>query len=231
MSELADSGRVDAIVPVRDGAPYLAEAIESMLGQTRPPDRVIVVDDGSSDDSAAIAERFGGPVELLRQPPSGGSEALNRGLEASDAPLVTFLDADDLWEPRKLELQLAALAADPALEAVYGHVVEFADNGLSDSVARSGAIAGLTKSTLLIRRTAIERVGHFDTGYAVADFPEWYSRCRAAHVSELMLDDVVARRRVHGANVTVRRRDANHAEYLRIARAAIAQRRTATFER
>ena len=231
MSERSDGDRIDAIVPVRDGAPYLAEAIESMLGQTRPPDRVIVVDDGSSDDSATIAERFGGPVEVLRQPPRGGSAALNRGLDTSDAPLVSFLDADDLWEPSKLELQLAALAADPALEAVYGHLVEFADNGLPDSVARPGPIAGLTKTTLLIRRAAVDRVGRFDTGYAVADFPEWYSRCRAAGVVEAVLDDVVARRRVHGTNVTVRKRETNQAEYLRMARAAIAQRRAASPKR
>jgi glycosyltransferase involved in cell wall biosynthesis len=220
--------RIDALIAVRDGAPFLAQAIESALAQTLAPDRVIVVDDGSTDDSAEIAERFGTPVTVLRRPPAGAPAALNAALAESTAPLVAFLDADDLWLPRRLELQAAALARRPEIELVYGHVVEFLDGDGDRLLVRDGPQAGPLKSALLARRSLFDRVGEFDASYAVVDFPEWYARCRAAGAVEELLPDVVAQRRVHGGNVTLQRRDTTHAEYLRLARASLARRRTAT---
>lgn len=217
--------RVDVVIPVRDGAPYLAAAIESVLAQTQPAARIIVVDDGSQDDSAAIAERFRAPVTVLRRPAAGAPFALNAGIAASDAPVVAFLDADDLWEPRKLELQLDLLARRPDVELVFGHMTEFLDGDVRGVEARAGAIAGVGKSTLLSRRTTLDRVGTFDESYAVIDFPEWYSRAQAAGVAEHVIPDVVARRRVHGNNVSLRRKETANAEYLRMARAAVLRRR------
>jgi glycosyltransferase involved in cell wall biosynthesis len=225
------SDRIDAVVAVRDGAPYLAAAIESALGQTRPPERVIVVDDGSSDDSAAIAERFGAPVTVLRQRAAGTPIALNAGLAESNAASVAFLDADDLWLPDKLALQAALLARRPDVEVVFGHIVEFGDGDCEGLEIRTDPAPGLVKSAALARRSTLDRIGHFDTSYAIVDFPEWRARCQAAAVVEHVLDEIVARRRVHGANVTVRRRDATHAEYLRMARAAVTRRRATTGSR
>lgn len=219
------SDRIDAIVAVRDGAPYLAAAIESALGQTRPPDRVIVVDDGSGDASATIAERFGAPVTVLRRPALGAPTALNAALAESDAALVAFLDADDLWLPAKLALQADLLHRRPDVELVFGHVVEFPDGDSDGLVIRTDPAPGMVKSAVMARRSTLDRIGHFDTSYAVVDFPEWRARCQAAGVVEHVLEEVVTRRRVHGANVTLRRRDTTHAEYLRMARAAVARRR------
>jgi glycosyltransferase involved in cell wall biosynthesis len=218
---------IDAIIAVRDGARYLAEAIESVLSQTLPPSRLIVVDDGSSDESAAIAESCGGLVTVLRLPPRGTPAALNAALAESSAPLVGFLDADDVWLADKLELQAALLAERTEVETVYGHVVEFLDDAPPGLVARAEPTPGFVKSALLARRSAFDRVGGFDDSYAVVDFPEWHARCRDAGIVEHMLPAVVARRRVHGANVTVRRRGIAHAEYLRLARATLARRRAA----
>jgi glycosyltransferase involved in cell wall biosynthesis len=217
--------RVDVVIPVRDGAPYLAAAIESVLAQTQPAARIVVIDDGSQDESAAIAERFGAPVTVLRRPAAGAPFALNAGIAASDAPVVAFLDADDLWEPRKLELQLDLLARRPDVELVFGHMTEFLDGVVKGGEARASAIAGVGKSTLLVRRTTLDRVGVFDESYAVIDFPEWYSRAQAAGVVEHLIPDVVARRRVHGNNVSLRRKETANAEYLRMARAAVLRRR------
>jgi glycosyltransferase involved in cell wall biosynthesis len=219
------SDRIDAVVAVRDGAPYLAAAIESALGQTRPPDRVIVVDDGSGDESATIAECFGAPVTVLRRPALGAPTALNAALAESDAALVAFLDADDLWLPGKLALQADLLARRPDVEVVFGHVVEFADGDSEGLEIRTDPAPGMVKSAVMARRSTLDRIGHFDTSYAVVDFPEWRARCQAAGVVEHMLETVVTRRRVHGANVTLRRRDTTHAEYLRMARAAVTRRR------
>src|SRR4051794_33568080 len=97
---------VSVIVPVHNGAEFLAEALNSLLAQTRRPDQIIVVDDGSTDGSADVASRFGTEVTLVRQENRGPSSARNRGLDLASGSHVGFLDADDLWVPDCLSTQL-----------------------------------------------------------------------------------------------------------------------------
>ncbi|QDT14180.1 glycosyltransferase family 2 protein [Alienimonas californiensis] len=108
---------VSAVIPCYNGAAHLRKAVASALVQTVPPREVIIIDDGSTDDSAAIAEAFGDPVRVLRQLNSGESVARNRGIEEAVGTWVAFLDADDLWEPTKIERQLAL--AGPGVVAVH----------------------------------------------------------------------------------------------------------------
>jgi len=113
---------ISVVIPAYDGSAYLSEAIESILAQTAPPGEIIVVDDGSSDGTIEPASRY--PVRVLRTPHRGIGPARNRGVGASSGELIAFLDSDDLWTPRKLELQTAALAAEAA-DIVFGHQEEF----------------------------------------------------------------------------------------------------------
>lgn len=110
---------VSVVIPCYNGAAYLRETLESALAQTHAPLEVIVVDDGSTDDSAAIAESFGPPVRVIRQENRGESAARNVGVRASRGDWIAFLDADDLWDPCKLEAQLAH--TDREVVCVYCH--------------------------------------------------------------------------------------------------------------
>ena len=112
---------ISVVIPVYNGESYLEMAIRSALTQTEPPGEIIVVDDGSTDGSAAIARGFGAPVHCLSQPHAGLSAALNRGIERAHGTFLAFLDADDLWMEAKLARQLDALEANPTLDAVFGH--------------------------------------------------------------------------------------------------------------
>ena len=105
---------ISVVIPCYNAAAFLRATIESILGQTQPVLEVIVVDDGSTDDSANIAESFGPPVRVIRQPNQGESAARNRGIEAAGGEWVAFLDADDLWLPTKIELQAEAIRSAPA---------------------------------------------------------------------------------------------------------------------
>ena len=105
---------ISVVIPCYNAAAFLRATIESILGQTQPVLEVIVVDDGSTDDSANIAESFGPPVRVIRQPNQGESAARNRGIEAAAGEWVAFLDADDLWLPTKVELQAEAIRSAPA---------------------------------------------------------------------------------------------------------------------
>jgi len=221
---------ISAIVPVRDGAPYVEEAIDSILAQTRPAREVIVVDDGSRDGTADVVLGYGDRVTLIRQEPQGVGAAVNSGLDAAQGELISFLDADDAWTPRKLELQCEPLERDPALDMVFGHVEQFISPDLSESErAQLRSVGGhqpaKLKGTMLIRREAVDRVGRFATAWKLVDFVDWYSRAREEGLRELMLDEVVLRRRLHRNNVGRRETDAR-VEYAKAMGAVLRRRRS-----
>lgn len=217
--------RVSAIIPVFNGERFVASAVSSVLGQSRRPDEIIVVDDGSTDRTAEIVKDFTDSVRLVMRPHLGGAAALNAGVEASCHPLLAFLDADDLWTSNKIELQLAAFQADASLDAVFGEVEEFEDREYNvrrpeDITGIRRHLAGISKTTMMIRRETIDRIGLFDPSGGIADFPEWYGRALQASWHTKLVNRVVAYRRIHDHNMSRLQRPALHREYLRIARVA-----------
>lgn len=220
---------VSVIIPVYNGEKYLAEAIESVFSQTRAVTEILVVDDGSTDGSARVAQGFGDRVRYFHQPNGGIGAARNRGVELAQGSFFSFLDSDDLWEPRKLELQMAALEEEGSLDAVFGHVVQFITPEMEER-ERSGILcpaapsAGYVAGTMLIRRDSFFRVGEFSTDVKVGEFIDWYAKALEKGFSHRMLPDVVTRRRLHGNNTTVRHRSAQP-DYVRILKASLDRRR------
>jgi glycosyltransferase involved in cell wall biosynthesis len=106
---------VSVIIPAYRAAGTIARALDSVLAQTAPPAEVFVVDDGSPDDLAAVVAAYGERVTLVRKPNGGAASARNLGLDLARGEFVAFLDADDYWEPHKLERQLALFRAYPEL--------------------------------------------------------------------------------------------------------------------
>jgi glycosyltransferase involved in cell wall biosynthesis len=223
---------VSAIMTVRDGELYIAEAIDSMLGQSAPPDEIVIVDDGSRDSTAAIVEAYGDPVRLIRltqQDPRGQGAALNTALDVIGGELIAFLDSDDLWPLHKLELQGGALDQDPALDLVFGHVEEFISPDLTDEEraelrATDGPVPAKLRGSMLIRREAMRRAGPFSTEWKVAEFVEWYSRVHDDGLQEEMLGNVVLRRRLHRTNIG-RRLKESRVEYVSVMAARLRRRR------
>jgi glycosyltransferase involved in cell wall biosynthesis len=222
-------GRVSVVIPARDVQRYVGEAIESVLGQTVPPHEVIVVDDGSTDETAAVADSYGPPVRCLRRESEGIALALNAGIETSEGELLAFLDADDLWLERKLEMQLAALegGADIAL----CRVEQFISPDLSDAERAAlrpppDEMLGITRGAMVLARDAFERVGPFSDGWVVAEFIDWYAKARDAGLTEVEVPEVLLRRRLHASNTGRRRSDARE-DYPRVMRRLLERRRQA----
>jgi glycosyltransferase involved in cell wall biosynthesis len=227
---VSEAAGVSVVIAVYDGEAYLAEAIDSVLSQTRPPDELVVVDDGSSDSTPAVIAGYGDRLTGIRQEHRGVASALNRGIEATGGEFVAFLDADDLWDPDKLAVQLEVLEREADTEAVFGLVQQFlsgdADPSLADRVViPSSPQPGVFKTTMLIRRRALDRVGRFDESRVNTDFTDWYLRAQEEGLSSHMQQTVVARRRIHGANLGIRRSDRQWPETLDVLKAALDRRR------
>jgi glycosyltransferase involved in cell wall biosynthesis len=203
---------VTAAIPVRDGEAYLAEAIESVLAQSRRCDQVVVVDNGSRDRSAEIARGFAPAVEVVHEPRPGIGAARNAALRAARGDLVAFLDADDLWQPEKTALQLAALEAEPRLQLVFGHVRQFVSPELSEAEAEALRVPlapqpGLYIGAMLARRAAIDAVGPWPEDVRVSDGLSFLLRAKELGLGQAMLAETVTLRRVHGANHSIGNRD------------------------
>jgi len=106
---------IAAVIPAYNVAGYVGRAIESVLAQTRPVDEIIVVDDGSTDNTAEVVKSFGDKVVFIQQPNGGASVARNTAIEAAGGEWIAFLDADDEWLPQKLAEQVALHAENPDL--------------------------------------------------------------------------------------------------------------------
>lgn len=176
------AANVSVIIPVYNAAPWLAATIESVLGQSTPPRQVIVVNDGSTDQSVAITQRYLPQIELAQQPNAGCAHARNRGVALATGDYLAFLDADDYWTSEKLALQLAAFAQTPALEAVWGQVKQTCTitTAQPDAVGFGmDAQDGYNLNTLLIRQQAFHRIGGFDPTIPLTNAVEWLWRAPA----------------------------------------------------
>src|SRR5262249_17462827 len=179
-----------------------------------------------------IARGFAPEVRCVSQEHRGIAAARNRGGSIARGGWIAFLDADDVWERDKLERQLAALADQQGDTIAFGHAVEFASPELSPA-QRAGlrqtrdAIPALLPGTLLAPRKVWEWVGPFSEAWTVGELMEWVVRARELGVCELMLPDVVLRRRLHPSSHTAQNRDAL-GDYARILKAGLDRRREGT---
>jgi glycosyltransferase involved in cell wall biosynthesis len=110
---MSSGASVSTILPAYRAARTIGRAIESILAQTRPPEEILVVDDGSPDDLVEALSPYRDRIELIRRPNGGAASARNLGIEASRGGFITFLDADDCWEPSKIEHQLEIFSRNP----------------------------------------------------------------------------------------------------------------------
>lgn len=197
--------RVSVLIAACNAAAYIAEAIDSVRNQTCPPDEIVVIDDGSSDGTRAIIEGFGGNVVSLSQPNRGQAAALNAALATATGDLLGFCDADDLWTPRKLEIQKDLLEKSGQVDAVFGQVRQFVSPELSEEEQARlrpaiEVLHGELKLCMLIRRPAFEHFGLFEETLPATFFIEWLGRAKRRGLRAAAVDEIVALRRLHLSN-------------------------------
>ncbi|PSB02890.1 glycosyltransferase family 2 protein [Merismopedia glauca] len=222
---------VSVIIPVYNGDRYLKAAIESVLSQTYKSIEIIVVDDGSTDSSAEVAQSFTSLVRYYFQPNSGSGAARNYGIELALGEFIAFLDADDLWLEDKLAIQIAAFNSNPDFDIVMGQVKQFHSPELDETTKAKiycppELMPGNIPSAVLIKREAFTRVGQFHTNWEIGEFIDWYVRATELNLKTMMLPDLVTLRRLHTANKGVQQRQ-NVSQYVHIIKASLDRRRAA----
>jgi glycosyltransferase involved in cell wall biosynthesis len=222
--------RVSVLLACWNAASYVGEAVQSVLDQRPAPHEIIAVDDGSTDRSASVLERFGTRLILIRQANSGVGAALNRAAAEATGDALAFIDADDLWVPGKLARQTAALAADPELDAVFGFMQTFATPDLPEQERSrlrlpEKAEPAFTKNGMLLRGAAFSRLGGFDPERRNADFLAWYARAVGEGFRWRLHPDVVCRRRIHAQNMGRSDRIQQRRDYLLTMKAFLDARR------
>ncbi len=218
--------RISVILPLFNGALYLAEAFDGLARQTHLVDEILVIDDGSTDAGPAIAASHPG-VRLILKEHSGIIPTLNRGLDEATGDLITFLDHDDRWRPDKTAAQLEFLRQHPEVDAVFGRVFQF-----RMTEPRPGRefevpieeLEGVCKGAGMFRRRAFERVGHFGS-QGGHDFLDWYTLGRELGLQFGSLRQIVFDRRQHFSNTGRLDREKHIQSYHATIRAKLARQR------
>jgi glycosyltransferase involved in cell wall biosynthesis len=221
---------ITVVIGAYNAERYLAEAIESVLAQTYRNLELIVVDDGSTDRTGEIAQRYGDPVRCIRQENGGMAASRNRAIPEARGDYLAFLDADDRFPPDKLEQQLAVFEADPELDVVYGHVTEFLSPDLDEAArallrAPEHDVPWPTPNLMLVKRDAFFRVGLFSTDLRVGIGVDWYARATELGLKSTVPPVVVLERRLHAENNGIRERQFKP-QYLHVLKEALDRRRS-----
>jgi glycosyltransferase involved in cell wall biosynthesis len=204
------------VIPAYNAGRWIDETLRSVLDQTRAADEVIVVNDGSTDDTSARARSHGSRVTVIDQPNGGPPAAYNRGFDSAAGDYVAMCPADDLWDPRKLEWNDEALSRDPSIDVLFGRARFFGQangehphprgQGRLDSAAflREMYAADLIPApATVVRRNLHRRLGRFDESLPSEDYEFWMRALRAGAVFFHDPREMV-RLRIHGANVSLR---------------------------
>ncbi|MCG3181676.1 MAG: hypothetical protein BIFFINMI_04075 [Phycisphaerae bacterium] len=224
---------ISVVVPTFNARRFLPEALASILAQTYRPIEVIVADDGSTDGTVELARQWDPPVRVVAQPTAGPAATRNLGAAHAAGPFLAFLDPDDLWMPDKLALQAARFAQRPELDLCVTHVQPFweeevrADGLRYADHPRAQPVPGFATTTLLARRSAMDRLGPFDPGLWFSDAVEWFIRAREAGLVIELMDEVLVRHRMHTSNLTRRRPAGSIDEFARVLKASLDRRRAA----
>lgn len=191
--------KVSVIIPVFNVEKYLAEAIESVLNQTYKNIEIIAINDGSTDYSLQVLERFNDTITILTQENKGPAVALNRGIKAATGEAIALLDGDDIWVDTKIEKQIQEFIYNPALEITFGKMEQFISPelvGMADKFQYfKGQQTFHSKITALFRRDVFEIYGLFPEN-EMLEFMIWFDAAKSGGVVFNQTADVVAHRRI-----------------------------------
>lgn len=208
--------RISVIIPNYNRAQLIGATIENMLNQSLPPSEIIVVDDGSTDDSVEVIRSFGSRVRLIEQTNQGPGAARNQGLEVASGNYIQFMDSDDLVSLNKLEIQLAAIKSSGADFAYCPWVRSIINNKqirFAGPILQSAALPEwksmlewlmgtwcITFQNCLFRRQTLKAAGRFQTDMRIAEDGEYLVRILLTGAQPVFTDGCLVFYRTNGTD-------------------------------
>ncbi|MFC1771196.1 glycosyltransferase family 2 protein [Candidatus Margulisiibacteriota bacterium] len=220
---------VSVIIPVYNGKDCIQRAIKSVLAQTYKHFEIIVIDDGSIDNTSDQVKIFP-EVKLIQQKNLGASKARNVGIELAQGKYIAFLDADDEWLPYKLDIQTIYLDDHPDI----GFILAYQKILLEKNINKPGWLKnehldkpqiGYLPGTMIVRKEIFRKVGLFNTNFSCSDDSEWFFRAKDAGILMKILPQVLLKRYIHKNNMGYKV-EANHKALLEIVRKSIQRKKT-----
>jgi glycosyltransferase involved in cell wall biosynthesis len=210
---------IAVVIPAHNAERFISGSVTAVLSQTRPPDELIVVDDGSTDSTLDELQRFRNEARILTQANRGAGGAYTSGFAAASSDYIARCDADDVWKPTKLEQQIVGLTEHPTVDIAFSGAVNFgaadipAWEGIWDPPPDQGLLErhrftrhmyrydAICASTAIVRRTLFRRLGPFVTPHPCEDYDYWL---RALKVGARFFYDpaILVRYRRHSGSVT-----------------------------
>lgn len=219
---------ISVVMAVYNGAAFLRGALECVRRQTYPRLELIVVDDGSTDESGDIAKSFS-PAHYVHQPNRGIAASRNRGVALASGELLAFLDQDDIWAEDKIARQFDYLKDHPDVAIVLAKErLVFAEGYHSSYWANHRLMAedhvSVVPGAWLVRKRLFDEVGPFDGSFKIADDFDWLNRVLDAGAQYGVVEETLLFKRLHDTNASSRI-DVARAEILALMRASIHRRR------
>lgn len=213
--------RISVVLPTYNRAHFLQAAVDSVFNQTVPIHELILVDDGSTDETRAVVDRMSGPIRYVHQQNRGPAAARNRGMREAKGNWIAFQDSDDLWVADKIQAQISFLARNPHLEFLFGHLSNFSGPREGGPEILNHEVYAYLKShasdlqdlfvwllvenpvptpSVIFHRKCLEKVGYFDETLRCCEDYEYWLRF-AYHCRAGFIDKVLVKRRMHDENL------------------------------
>lgn len=198
---------ITVIIPNYNYGHYLAETFASIEQQSYQPKEIIVIDNSSTDHSLALLKTYEHRIQCISLPSNfGASHARNVGATLATSQYLAFLDADDLWLPKKLETQLNVLQHNTTPTLVFTSVQNFYSLDMPTSHQKKLQCSehiqpGLVASTLMVSRDLFFKIGPFNTKLMYGEFIEWYHRAHSMGIATTVIPELLTKRRIHSGHI------------------------------
>jgi GT2 family glycosyltransferase len=198
---------VSVIIPVYNGEKFLAQAINNVIAQNYHPLEIIVVDDGSTDETAQIAAQFKEVIQYIYQENNGPATARNRGIKLAKGEVIAFLDVDDLWSENKLKIQVNYLINHPDIALVQGLIQQRKITGFTEEnkpifVNVHEPYNYINIGSAIYRKSVFDHIGLFDERMKFCEDVDWFFRAWENNISKFVLKEVTLFYQKHNHNMT-----------------------------
>jgi len=198
---------VSVVIPVKNGARFISDAIESVLRQDYWPVEIIVVDGQSTDNTPEVVKQYESVKYILQENDPGIASARNLGIDSSRGEFIAFISSDDYWEKAKLRLQVRSLVEHPEFQYSITRVRFFLEpgseipRGFKRELLESDYV-GPMPETLFARKSLFQRIGKFDTTLSLLEDNDWFARAKDSNIPMCVIDQVLVHKRVHQSNIS-----------------------------